>query len=455
MRLDRRKAFVRTMTPRLKEGNDVPSNIGLETFYPSNRDGILAKAAIPWLDGKRKDDDIGGKERHLWRVHDSLYDLRDFIKSHPGGKDVIESTEGIDITEAFEASHPINPRKLNAILKKYFVRKIDRPRISRYTFKDDGFYRTLKRKAEPILKEVGTGPSLSITLLQDSLLFLFLSTMVLSGLTNSLLITIFSGIFLGMVFSLSHNFFHQKPTWRMYVWDLSLLSSRDWRITHAFSHHLYTSTFYDVELAGWEPLAVFIPATKKNLIHKTLAPIYIPIIYALVTVLEYIKKLALILSGVERLHIENLFPIAELVIIWMVNGDAYSAIKSWIIIHICSSLWLALLPQIGTHRHPELYHPGDLPNEATLKNDMDWGVYQLDTGYDVTGKSDNFIIKMTTFGDHRLHHLFPTVDHSKLCYLYPVVEETCKEFGVPFETKSAWDMFSGHFSVMWKTNPRN
>ena len=443
------------MSPNPKQENDIPLDIGPETFYPSNRDGVLAKAAIPWLDGKRKDDDIGGKEDHLWRIHDGLYDLRDFIKSHPGGGDVIESTEGIDITEAFEASHPTNPKKLDAILKKYFVKKTDKPRISRFTFHEDGFYRTLKRNAEPILKKVGTGPSFSITLLQDVLLFLFLSTMLLSGMTSNLFITVLSGIFLGMVFSLSHNFFHQRPSWRMYIWDLSLLSSRDWRITHAFSHHLFTSTFYDVELAGWEPFAIFIPATEKHILHKVLAPLYITIIYALVTVIEYIKKQVLILAGIERLHPENLFPLVELMIIWMTNGNLYTSMKCWLIIHMFSSLWLALLPQIATHRHPELYHAGDLPNEATLKNGMDWGVYQLDTGYDVTGKSDNFIMKMTTFGDHRLHHLFPTVDHSKLCYLYPVVEETCREFGVPFETKSAWDMLSGHFSVMWKSTPRS
>ena len=176
--------------------------------------------------------------------------------------------------------------------------------------------------------------------------------------------------------------------------------------------------------------------------------------YALITVIQFVKNYFFVIMGIAQLYPENLFPIIELIIIWIINGNVLTSIKCWLIIHMCSSLWLALLPQIGTHRHPDLYHPGDCPNDATVKNDMDWGVYQLDTGYDVTGKSDNFIMKMTTFGDHRLHHLFPTVDHSKLCHLYPVVEETCKEFGVPFETKSAWDMLCGHFSVMWKSTPR-
>lgn len=442
------------MAPQIKEECATNSNVGMEVLYPSNRDGIFTKAAKPWLDGKRLDDNIGGKGSSLWRIHDGLYDLSGFIKSHPGGADVIEETEGIDITEAFEASHPIRPKKLQALLKKYFVKKIDQSRNSRFTFHDDGFYRTLKRKAEPILLKVGTGPSLSITFLQDSLTFMFLSTMILSSVTENLWISVASGIFLGMVFSLSHNFFHQKPTWRMYIWDLSLLSSRDWRITHAFSHHLYTSTYYDLELASWEPFAIFIPGLSKTFIQKYIAPVYITIVYGLVTIIEYTKKIILILVGIERLHPENLFPIAELLIMWISNGNFYSSIKSWSVMHIFSSLWLAFLSQIATHRHPELYHPEDLPSNASVRNGFDWGVCQLDTGFDVTGKSDHFIWKVTTFGDHRLHHLFPTVDHSKLRYLYPIVEETCKEFGVPFETRSPWNMLLGHFSVMWKSTPR-
>lgn len=35
---------------------------------------------------------------------------------------------------------------------------------------------------------------------------------------------------------------------------------------------------------------------------------------------------------------------------------------------------------------------------------------------------------LTSFGDHCLHHLFPTLDHGILPQLYPVFFETCREF---------------------------
>lgn len=42
-----------------------------------------------WLQSRQKDDNAEG----LWRVHDNLYDLTDFINWHPGGVDWIKLTK--------------------------------------------------------------------------------------------------------------------------------------------------------------------------------------------------------------------------------------------------------------------------------------------------------------------------------------------------------------------------
>jgi hypothetical protein len=47
-----------------------------------------------------------------------------------------------------------------------------------------------------------------------------------------------AGAVLALLMMCSHNFFHQQDNWRMYVFDLSPFSSYDWRITHAYSHHV-------------------------------------------------------------------------------------------------------------------------------------------------------------------------------------------------------------------------
>ena len=83
-----------------------------ELFIPTGRN-VVIKTASRWLKFKAKDDDIGPG---LWRIHDGLYDLRDFVEKHPGGAEWISMTEGQDITEAFEAAH-IRGLRVEQILK--------------------------------------------------------------------------------------------------------------------------------------------------------------------------------------------------------------------------------------------------------------------------------------------------------------------------------------------------
>lgn len=96
----------------------------------------------------------------MWRIHDTLYDLTDFAKRHPGGEDWITFTKGMDITELVE-SHHIYQDKLTPYLKKYRVRETKKPRNSKLTFEKDGFYVKLRNKvAEKLPNIVKTTPKL-------------------------------------------------------------------------------------------------------------------------------------------------------------------------------------------------------------------------------------------------------------------------------------------------------
>lgn len=56
--------------------------------YPAYRDSFV-NGSWKWIEGKRRDD----YAEELWRVHDKLYDLTDFIPKHPGGKYWLEVTK--------------------------------------------------------------------------------------------------------------------------------------------------------------------------------------------------------------------------------------------------------------------------------------------------------------------------------------------------------------------------
>lgn len=109
------------------------------------------------MDTKRADDNV---DDGLWRIHDTIYDLTDFVKKHPGGGDWITLTKGMDITELVE-SHHVYQDKLAPYLKKYRVKETTRPRNSKLTFHKDGFYVTMRNKvADRLPHIVKTTPKL-------------------------------------------------------------------------------------------------------------------------------------------------------------------------------------------------------------------------------------------------------------------------------------------------------
>lgn len=127
------------------------------------------------MECKQKDDNA----ENLWRVHDTIYDLTEFINKHPGGADWIKITkvifefkspminfslllsqkcnqhhhyfQGTDVTEAFEVHH-LRYGIAENLLQDYRVRDAKQPRNFKFTFKEDGFYRTLRRRVAEKVK---------------------------------------------------------------------------------------------------------------------------------------------------------------------------------------------------------------------------------------------------------------------------------------------------------------
>ena len=107
---------------------------------------------------------------------------------------------------------PLNITDREALLKKYYVRECpaDIVRKTPFTFHENGFYKTLKRKVVPVLREAGgTGPTKKMLLIQDSLVGLYHVLFAATILTQSYFVAAITGVALGMSTSCAHNFFHQ------------------------------------------------------------------------------------------------------------------------------------------------------------------------------------------------------------------------------------------------------
>lgn len=199
----------------------------------------------------------------------------------------MEITKGIDITEQFETHHITDKAEL--FLKKFYVREAAKPRNYKFTFSDDGFYKTLKRRAAGKIDGLDRTPMKTSNLISDLMLGLIFTSAVLAAKDENIFLAALCGVFVFWQFVIAHNYFHQKDNWRMFCFNLSLFDYREWRVSHAMSHHLYTNSYYDLEITMFEPFMCWLPY-PKTWMKKTVMKVASPVIWTVLTTFAAVQR---------------------------------------------------------------------------------------------------------------------------------------------------------------------
>jgi hypothetical protein len=93
--------------------------------------------------------------------------------------------------QAFETHHVFGvPQKL---LDKFWVKKATNPRRARFTFDENGFFKTIQRRGAAILRKMGTGPTLLSTLTVDFLVVSFFLLLCLLSIYPSITLAFVTG----------------------------------------------------------------------------------------------------------------------------------------------------------------------------------------------------------------------------------------------------------------------
>lgn len=422
-----------------------------------------------WLLKKIEADNCEGYHR----IHDNYYNLKEFIHLHPGGDTWINITKHNDITELFESSH-LNINKVNVVLKKYLVTDIkpSKPRnTSTFTFNKDGFYYTLRSRAYEVLKHKGANSSIGMYTVHSIYLSLFLIFILLSlipiedilkyinlssylKLYSNIIFSIISGIFLALLANCSHNYFHQADNWRMYCFDITGFSSYEWRVSHCYSHHTYPNTINDFEQNALKKILNYYPINNKyNTFRYYFLPITANIGFILAIPLQIIRRYIALLTKKIEFRFEYILNLILLIIsisiryILLSNGilniqliyNSICYVLSSFLISILTCSWMfSTIGLAAGHHHPNIWHAGDDTCKSTTNNinnnidNIDWGLFQLSAVGERPSLDSNLFLSSSSFGRHLLHHLFPTVDHSKLNLLLPILKSTCSDFNVKY-----------------------
>ncbi|XP_053673890.1 cytochrome b5-related protein-like [Anopheles nili] len=413
--------------------------------YPTFRDESH-RTAHTWLEGRRYDDGAEG----LWRINDSLYDLEDFSRTHPGGSEWIRLTKGTDITEAFETHHI--SRRAEQMLPKFYRRQATQPRNVKLTFHENGFYRTLKRRVRQRLSRVNLNPKVHSRQILDALLVSTVLMACLAAKLESYAVGLVCAICVSATIIAAHNFLHQRDNWRMFVFNIAFLSYREWRVSHVISHHLYPNSVLDMEISAIEPYLCYLPWPElKNSFQRYGSWLYGPFIYGAMFLGEFVKRLTEGIShGKNRLHLDDLIPFLMPVFMYASNPTSTTTIlMMWLYIVLLASFFFGFIGLTAGHHHPKALHSGDV-----FPHDMDFGLYQMATVVERRGIGESLFKVLTTFGDHHLHHLFPTLDHAIFPQLNGVFLETCREFGVNMKVSSWFSQYIAQNLQLARVEPK-
>jgi len=159
--------------------------------------------------------------------------------------------------------------------------------------------------------------------------------------------------------------------------------------------------------------------------------------------------LSLVYSIVKRniMYWHDLLGLTLPVFIYLsTNVGLGSAIASWAIILAMASFLFAFIGLTAAHHDPRIYHDGDAP-----RTDRDWGLFQLDTIIDRGDIKWSDLLVLTHFGEHALHHMFPTLDHGILKQLYPELQRTLKEFKCELREINHWGHIKGQNQQLLRT----
>lgn len=263
------------------------------------------------------------------------------------------------------------------MLSKFYIRDAALPRNYNLTFDDAGFYRTLKRKVAAKIDSVDRTPVKISNAISDLMLGLVFGSAVLAVKDNNVYLSLLSGVFLLWMLVIAHNYFHQKNNWRMLCFNLTLLNYREWRVSHAMSHHLYTNSYYDLEISMFEPWLQWIPRPKTTF-HKIAAPFASPIVWTVLIHYTAIARFDMLFidsiwfqmiffsrtvgyfTKTDEFKLDHLIPLAlPLAMFYFGTADFLLVLKHWAIITAFCSFMVGVVGLNAGHHHPDVAHEGD------------------------------------------------------------------------------------------------
>ena len=283
-------------------------------------------------------------------------------------------------------------------------------------------------------------------------------------LTAGLILAVVLGLATAMIgFNIQHDGGHgsySKRRWinRIAAGTLGLIggSSYSWRWKHSVIHHMYVNiTGYDNDI-DVHPLGRFCPHQKRLWFHRW-QHFYMWAFYGMEAMkLQFFDDFKFIIRG--RMGTHRIGRPLRWELVNFVAGKVVFFCLAFAIPMLFHPVWTVLFyyvvaawvlggVMVLVFVTPHLVGDADFPlPDAPGRIDRPWAVHQAGVTVDFARWNRPLTWLLGGLNYHKEHHLFPLICHVNYPAMSEVVEQTCRDFGVPYkEHRSFLSGIAAHY----------
>jgi linoleoyl-CoA desaturase len=265
-----------------------------------------------------------------------------------------------------------------------------------------------------------------------------------------------AGVGLSVMHDANHGAYSKKEWVNTLVSNVMIIlggSARNWRIQHNVLHHTYTNVAdHDEDIDPPVFMLRFSPHSKHYAIHK-FQHLYAWFFYGMMTLFwflskdciqafRYKKKNLIAAQGVTfAQHMAGILFFKVLYAFLFLALPIYFGGASWLVnalgfllMQFICGLILAMIFQ-PAHVVPTSTYP--VPNDSGVV-EADWAVSQLFNTANFAPKAKLFSWYVGGLNYQVEHHLFPSICHIHYNKISKIVEETAKEYNLPYHSYSTF-----------------
>jgi len=279
----------------------------------------------------------------------------------------------------------------------------------------------------------------------------------------------------GIGFSVSHDALHGAYSSNKYInkalgytFDLMGANGYIWKITHNVVHHTYTNIHghdEDLEVAGFIRLS---PHSEYKAIHRV-QHILAFFAYSLATFFwVFIKDYKNFLKSNIGPYESKKHPVSEWIILFVTKFFYYfymlfipymlldvtilQVFIGFTTLHIVAGIILGIIFQLA-HVVEETEHP--TPNEENMI-DENWMIHEMVTTNNFARNNKLLCWYIGGLNFQIEHHLFPKVCSIHYPAISPIVEQTAKELGIPYNVHETFsEAVASHYRTLKKHGDPN